>query len=107
MRQDRTGAALLPSSSDDPREGGGRSGDPAAPKAIFAASVMRGAFALTGAAGSPGLRREGAACRRMTEEGRSRFELQMSRHIVRIDELKRLGPFPQETVDEGGLPSLV
>jgi len=43
----------------------------------------------------------------MTEEGRSRFELQMSRHIVRIDELKRLGPFPQETVDEGGLPSLV
>ena len=92
------GCPLLSSSSDDPREGGGRSGDPSsssgqvklgpgeAPKAIFTASAARGFFALSRAAGSPGLRREGAACRRMTEEGAG--------HFIRIDELKRFGPLP-------------
>ena len=59
----------------------------------------RDRFALARAAGSPGLRREDAACRRMTKEG--------VRCLVRIDELKRLGPFPQEAVDEGGLPCAV
>ncbi|MNU63033.1 hypothetical protein D3C71_522780 [compost metagenome] len=50
-----------------PPTSGARSGDPAAPKAIFTAGAARGSVALTGAAGSPGLRRC-AACRRMTEE---------------------------------------
>ena len=35
----------------------------------------------------------------MTEEG--------ARCLVRIDELKRLGPFPQEAMDEGGLSGAV
>jgi len=60
---------------------------------------LRDRFALSRAAGSPGLRREDAACRRMTKEG--------TRCVVRIEELKRLGPFPQEAVDEGGLSGAV
>ena len=90
------GWPLIPSSSDAAKR---RSGDPAAPKAIFTASSARGVFALSRAAGSPGLRREDAACRRMTKEG--------MRCLVWIDELKRLGPFPQEAVDEGGLSGTV
>ena len=52
-----------------------RPGDPAAPQATcsgaMAADCAPDRFALTRAAGSPGLRRAGAACRRMTKgEGR-------------------------------------
>jgi len=78
-------------------------GDPAAPKAIcsgrISAAGARDRVALSRAAGSPGLRREDAACRRMTKEG--------PRCVGRTDELKRLGPFPQEAVDEGGLTGAV
>ncbi|MNS72537.1 hypothetical protein D3C72_1059520 [compost metagenome] len=51
-----------------PPTSGARSGDPAAPKAIFVRGRGAWSFRPTGAAGSPGLRREDAACRRMTKE---------------------------------------
>ena len=78
MRQDRTGMPLsiLPSSSDERSEIGGPSG------AEGDLSAKRGArtFALTGAAGSPRLRRC-AAGRRMTKEG--------AHHLVRIDKMEQ------------------
>lgn len=94
MRQDRTGRALpfviLRRAERD--RGTQRRHEGESPWAALGAKIAYGA------AGSPGLRREDAACRRMTKE---------VARAVRVDELKRLGPFAQEAVDEGGLPGTV
>lgn len=46
-----------------------------------------------------------SACADQVEEERE--ALRRRRHLVRIDELERLGPLAQKPVDEGGLPGPV
>jgi len=88
-RVQSNGPPFLSSSSGGAKR---RPGDAAAPKAICSTTIsaygVRDRFALPRAAASPGLRREGAACRRMTKGGRGqplhrRFDGQTRRSSIR------------------------